>query len=380
MEHSDKLIVHKLSSLLSQSSVKKLLNKFISSKDAEVCLLLANMQETSPKIINHIRLMIEEEELKSQGQCKIFVLLLHFPPAKFFQHCYPVLFLKGWDHYYLDTIGYTSIKGVLDIQDWFLKCCFPSKSDASEPDALLKTISELLHQIIPSLSAHVNFGNKNDKSFNSSMSATQRSAAIKEILFEQGLGPVICKKFRAYWNSKVMTEYLEKAAIFSKRAESTLNITDTIQTQFKSLFIDFCVYMLTRANKNFNLDIIYDKKSPQYLRSLFINIFELFPVPKLEQLSILSSNLPNQRTPIYTPQFPFFDFICDHMDKKVELNNESANLKMNLLADKAGSTCSSFEAKLEALTAAVLTSLGTESVSMPRIVVLLVQSNSFLYS
>lgn len=334
-EQTDKLVVHKLSSLLSQSSVQELLEDFVGSETAQVCLLVANMQETSPKTINHIRVMIEEAELRARAQqCKLFVLLLHFPPAQFFQYCYPVLFLKGWEHSYLDTIAHSTVKGVVDIQDWFFKCCFPADDESSnEPDVLLQSLTQLLPQAISVLSARVYFGSKRDGSFNSSMNATQRSNALKTLLFEKGVGDVLCEKFRSYWKPKVMAEYLERAATFSKQHESTLNITDSIQTQFKGLFMDFCVYMLTRANENFNLDIVYAEGVSSPTHKLFIGIFKLYPVPKLNQLKLLSNHLPALQAPLHCPGFPFFSYVCGVMEKRVEWSGEAANLQLDLLAD-----------------------------------------------
>ena len=81
--------------------------------------------------VNHLRVMIEEAEtLAVPMSCKLFVLLLHFPPVMFFDACYPSLFLRGWSHYYLDSIGRSSSAhhGTLDIEEWFQRCCFPEKS------------------------------------------------------------------------------------------------------------------------------------------------------------------------------------------------------------------------------------------------------------
>lgn len=370
---TDKVILCKLSSLLSQSSVEELLVDFASSDAEEVCVLLANMQETTPKTINHIRVMIEEAELKIPAQhCKVFVLLLHFPPAQFFQHCYPSLFLKGWDHCYLDALAHSTVEGVVNVRDWFFKCCFPTEeSRHGAPDTLLKTLKELLPQAMSIISARVFFGNKKDNSFNSTMDVTQRSKVLKILLVDRGVGEVLCEKFRAYWKPKVMGEYLEKAATFSKMRESSLNITDAIQTQFKALFMDFCVYMLARANENFNLDTVYaeDTDSPiQYaedssnpIQKLFLEIFMIFPVPKLHQLNLLSNNLPSLQPPIQCFHFPFFTCVCEEMEKQVELSGEAANLRLDLLADR---TClmDSFSpnnpaTKLQALTEAVLADL-----------------------
>ena len=385
-EDTDKLVVHKLSGLLSQSSVQELLRDFVNSENAEVLLLLANMQDTSTKTINHIRIMIEEAELQAprrqNNPVKLFVLLLHFPPALFFKHCYPALFLKSWDHMYLDTITHSSSVGVVDIQDWFQRCCFPTAAatdDTStstttdqpdqpdQPDPLLSATTHLLPQAISVLSAHMYFGNKKDKSFNSSMNATQRGEALRGLLGECGLGKVLCEKFCSYWKPKVMLEYLKRAATFSKQRESTLNITDSIQTQFKSLFLDFCIYMLSRANEHYNLDIVFEEKedvSP--VKTLFLDIFQLFPVPKLNQLSLLSTSLPPPQPPLHQPHFPFFSFVCGQVEKQVETSCEAANLKVDVLADREEPGVTSFsanamettssnpEAKLKALVTAVL--------------------------
>ena len=89
-------------------------------------LIVINMQYSTVEIVNHLRIMIEEAEAQfhsSEELNKLFVVLLHFPPEMFFNHCYPSLFLSGWDHYYLDTIAPPEEKGVIDICQWFSHCC-----------------------------------------------------------------------------------------------------------------------------------------------------------------------------------------------------------------------------------------------------------------
>jgi len=373
-EETDKLMVHKLSTLLSQTSVQELLMNFVYSDTAEVLLLAANMQDTSIKTINHIRVMIEEAELQgSQRQNqppKLFVLLLHFPPALFFKHCYPALFLKGWDHTYLDTVTHSSAGGVVDIQDWFKRCCFPSTScddndgASSEPDPLYTAAKHLLPQSVPVLSAQMYFGSKRDGSFNSSMNATQRGKALERLLNDCEVGGVLCQMFCSYWKPRVMLEYLERAATFSKQRESTLNITDSIQTQFKTLFMDFCVYMLTRANDNYNLDIIYAENKSSPVKALFLAVFKQFPVPKLSQLGILSTSLLTPKPEPFQSRFPFFSFVCDLVEKLVESCTELANEKLDVLVERddlgllsIGAPGNNPQKKLELLSLEVLTKL-----------------------
>lgn len=360
-----KLKIHKLSSLQSQTSVHEKLADFVNSDTAEVCVLIANMQETTPKTINHVRVMIEEAELQAPDQCcKLFVLLLHFSPVQFFQHCYPVLFLRGWDHCYLDTIAHNynveeeNVENVVDIYDWLSKCCCPDldKSDTLENyDAL----DQLLQQIVPVLSARVYFGNKKDNSFNSAMNATERSKAISVLLYEEGLGDILRERFMAYWNSGTLVKFLKRAATISKERESTLNITDSVQTQFKALFTCFCIYMLTRANEDCNLDILYANDVSSSLKTLFVEIFQIFPVPKLDELSAKSNYLTPVQPSILYPNFPFFNYVYNSLEKQVDLSIKTINLQSEFL-DNASDTSSIDEQvqdPLLELTQAVLTDL-----------------------
>ena len=370
-ENTNKLMLQKLSSIISQSSVQELLKDFVNSKKAEVLLLVANMQDASIRTINHIRVMMEEAELRGLQHVKhfpkLFIILLHFPPALFFNHCYPTLFVRGWDHIYLDTITHKSSRGMVDIQDWFWRCCFPtvfnndSNSTIVEQNPAFAAAKYLLPHAIPVLSAQMYFGNKHDKSFNSSMNATQRGEALEKLLKDSEVGNILCKKFCMYWNPKVMLHYLEKAANFSMQTESSLNITDTIQTQFKTLFLNFCVYILTQANEHCNLDIIYAEEKSSAIQDLFIEIFQLFPIPKLSQLGVLSNILPTSKSLSHQSQFPFFAFVCDLMEKEVEISSESVNQTLNVLIEQEKDTiqnsASNSQKKLEIMTSAMTKNL-----------------------
>ena len=351
--------MHKLSGLFCHSSIDDLLWDFVSSEKVEILLLVANMQDIPKKTINHIRIMMEEAELQApylQSQpLKLFVLLLHFPPAFFLSHCYPALVLKGWDHAYLDTITHNFSATDLDINYWFKCCCLPGATSwyteitnitTNDSDPLLNATTQLLFQSIPVLSADMYFGCKKDKSFNSFMNTTEREESLRILLLKCGLGKVICEKFRNYWTPKVMLMYLKRAATFSKMRESTLSITDYIQTQFKNLFFHFIIYMLTRANEHCNLDIIYAEKdnfSP--VNTLFLSIFKLFPVPKLSELSFLSHKFHPAQELLYQPRFPFFSLVCGLMEKQVNKSFDTVNRMFNLLEERGKSDLTSLTSK-----------------------------------
>jgi len=131
----------------------------------------------------------------------------------------------------------------------------------------------------------------------------------------------------------MMAEYLEKAANFTKRCESTLNITDFIQTKFKSLFFDFLVYLISRINEEFNIDILFDSDCTPAVQELFLDILRVFPLPKLSQIQAFSTNLPPPM-PDHPPRFPFFKVVCEAVEKIIEQSHEVTNKKLDLLQEE----------------------------------------------
>ena len=324
----------KISSIPSQSSIQKLLRSFIRSPTSQVLLLIANMQEASSSMVNHLRIMIEEVENLSTYQSKFFVLLIHFPPANFFDSCYPSLFLRGWDHYYLDTIAHTDRgQGVVDIGDWFFHCCFPQEASSNEEDSLMQSLEGILPEAIPILLSRVYFG-KTGGSFNHNMNGSERSKALNELLFQKGIGQVLCKKFRSYWKPAVMEDYLERAALFAKNRESTLSITDSIQTMFKTLFFDFLVYIISRINEDFNLDVLFGDDCTPHTQRLFLDILHVFPCPRLPELKARSNSLLTLQPLKYAPRFPFFSLIATTVDKLVDEGSKDANEQLDFLNEE----------------------------------------------
>ena len=215
-------------------------------------------------------------------------------------------------------------------------------------------------QAISIITSRVNFGSKEDKSFNSIMSAIERSNAISTLLFDRGLGEVLCDKFRTYWKPRIMVRYLEEAATFSRERESTLNITDSIQTKIKELFMDFCIYMLSEINEDFNLDIIYAETTALATHQLFLEVFRTISIPEITQLCDLANNLPALQPPAHCFKFPFFSLVYSLMEKQVELSGEDANRQLNIFANS--SHLPESHSKIQALVEAVSIRLKSQQV------------------
>ena len=308
------LVVCKLEGAHSQQSVKEMLKEFTES-NKQVMLLLANMQEVSKSAINHLRVMIEEEEATAAESCrpKLFLLLLHFPPAMFFTACYPSLFLEGWDHYYLDTIAHGHSHGIIDSVEWLHMSCFPTEQNLTLiEDSFFLMLKDLLPQSVPHVVSRLSFGSESSRKFNRPMKPLARCEILHR-LFATDLGDALCHHFRSYWKAEVMTEYLHRAVKFTQTGQTTLNITDSIHSIMKSHFLDFVVYMVDYVNDNYNLDIFFGSDS-DVVKKLFLDVTRCLPIPqKLSKLKILSGiqhQSKYRKTVIGRYQFPFFQVIC----------------------------------------------------------------------
>ena len=332
------LVVCKLEGAQSQRTIKESLKTFMESEKM-VMFLLANMQEVSRNTVNHLRVLIEEEEAvaKESSRPKLFLLLVHFPPAMFFTACYPSLFLEGWDHCYLDTIAHGLSIGIVDSVKWFYMSCIPSEQDTySVEDPFFKMLKHLLHQSIPHVVSRLSFGSdcSTRRPFNQKMTPLARSKALQR-LFDTEVGDALCHHFQSYWKAEVMTEYLHRAVKFTQMGQTTLNITDSIHSIMKSHFLDFVVYMVNYMNDNYNLDIFFSRKSTEEVKQLFLDLTRCLPIPqKLSKLKILSSvqqlsKCKGKVTGGYL--FPFFAIVCPQiMDivKEVDRNLcQSENLR-----------------------------------------------------
>ena len=294
---------------------------FVKNEEKEILVLVANMQNISIEIINHVRFMCEEADNKDLKKSKLFVLILHFSPDQFFNHCYPALFLREWEHYYLDTVS--SLNNKLNLANWLLECFFDSNfSESDTAGEVNRILEDLLDNITPILASQIQFGNTTVGSFNSAIKSSDRERALKCILKDYNLGSVIREQFCEYWKPTVVLDYLEKVALNNKKRSSVLNITDSLYAQLKSLFIYFSIYMLSLANENGNLDVLCSSESLLEIRSLFVDVFKCLPVPELNQLMLLCSNLKPPICKKNSNGFPFFYRIYESIEKSLNLCNK----------------------------------------------------------
>ena len=335
-------MIHKVSLENSQGRLEKLLTKFVDS-DYTLLLLIANMQEISPRMVNHLRIMIEEAESKIKNCSKLFVCLLHFPPVMFYQSCYPTLFLQGWGHHYLDTMARgtltrAGVKAIVDVKTWLYHCCFPETvPSATNDDYFVKGLQNLLEDAIPVIASRVDFISLNENETFRHLDASQGTRILKELLNQKGLGRILCSKFRIYWTPKVMVEHIKRVSMFMYDQESTLNITDSTQSIVRSSFFDFLIYMFIKMNEELYINIIRDENCPAVVNELFEKLLQALQVPELMQLKVLAATLRPQCDPQkvkHHPKFPFFKYICEMVEKVVDESREEVNQKINIQSEE----------------------------------------------
>lgn len=335
------VVVYKLSTVTTFTLVNELLRSFASSESQQVMLFVLNMQEASTKLVNHLRIMIEEvESLALSNACsKVYAMLLHFPASHLSSPCYPSLFLEGWDLHYLDVIGCGPTAGVLDIRDWFKQCYISQAiTSFSEDDAVIQQLHSLLREAIPVAATKIYTGNTKSSLFDVPMGLPEKKLFLEELLFEKGVGDVLCGRFLSYWQPSVMVQYLEKAAIFSGQHETTVNLIDSLHTIFRDLFVDFIVHMVLQISTNNNSDILFNPNCSPSTKSLFLALLQIHPVPKLSELRMLrivgdTSSLDESKDIVSSPRFPFFMLVSMAIDRLVEQSHREINEEVDMLSE-----------------------------------------------
>ena len=326
------IMMCKVSSQHSQSKFERLLEDFIKS-DCCLLFLTASMQDVTKKMVNHLRVIVEEAESQINNTNKLFVLLLHFPPAMFFTPCYSSLFLQGWDHHYLDSITPatvtrgTEVRTVVDIEDWFHQCCCSGYTPSPDNHKMVTALKCMLEDAVPVIASRLVLKIGKHDSVCGSINASQRTHIIRDLLLNKRIGAVLSQRFAKYWSPQTMVELLQKVSSFTSSRKSTLNITDAIQTTFRSLFFDFLVYMFAKINADRNLDILLDEQCTQPTLELFLSLLQTVPVPDLKLLEVLSTAIipTSPKETSCHPKFPFFKYVCDAVDKCIDENREKVN-------------------------------------------------------
>ena len=367
----ESLVLCKLSSRHSQANLEDIIKSFIMSNHKVLMFIVdsgINLYQQSSREsrrfkenVTHLRMMIEETEVHSSSNttvnAKVFVVLIHFPPARLLSKelCYPALFLQGWDHFYLDTIADGALTrsgtmaSVINVQQWLYSCLIKpcAKSVNLRCDEMEQNVEDILRDAIPSVASRLTLRSR-ESDYKTFLDVSRKTAALKHILLgeegtvspeatvqqsctaiENGVGALLARCFSKYWNSREMNRYLQKFASLTFIRKSTLNLTASVETTFRSLFCDFLVYRLSRMEVSFDLYMLLDNDTPSSLIKCLLSFLEHLPLPRLEQLSQLSDvhivDLCSQ--PKHIPNFPFLFIILESVNKIIDESEDEVKLE-----------------------------------------------------
>ena len=285
------LQVHKVSSALSYGSTKDVVTDFTKSSSHNVIVLLINMKETSEDVVNHIHLLIDE----IADERKLYALVLHFPITMAPPFCYNALFSKGWDFHYLHSVS-SNPENILDMRLWLQKCYF--QESTSTKYSINISFKDVMQEALSIITCRVVL--KTDQA----MTFLEKSAVLKKLLVERGVGDVLVEQFNSYWQPDTMMEYVQLAVRFTQK---------DINSILKNLLFDYLVYMI------YHIDNVMRICRPNYASDvfeLFMRILKVYPLPKLYKLAAHIS-IPHGED-CYANTFPFFSIIARDLDRILE--------------------------------------------------------------
>ena len=317
-----------------ESEISKEIASFIDNGKQKVFVLIANMQDLTAKMVSYLRFVIEQKENRSLFDDKMFVLLLHFQ-VQIFKYCCSALFLKGWDHFYLDSLT-TDIKmegipeplrNVVDIKQCFRIALRISDSN----DTLCLHLEPLLEVAIPVISSRVITGSSQGE-YNKTLKVSARQLQLRKIFFINNncapIGEAFCTLFHKYWDNKTVIKFLKDAANFTFCHQSTLSITSYIQKKIKALFFEFVVYVLWMINQDCNLDTLLSMnlaESFEKVQNLFSSVIKTM-FKKLQSLKSLPYICRSLRPPENKKfQFPFFSMAYLYVEELIDVCHEIVN-------------------------------------------------------
>lgn len=319
------LYIYAITSSTTEKHMRSILSQFLMWHDTEVLIIVADMQYISKEVINHTRILMEETEItcnKSMKCSKLMILLLHFPPSSFNQYCYPLLFLHGWEHHYLDSIGQVFSDGI-DVEGW-LSQCFPLYLATNE-DSLSVSVSsnksfmcnEGMNNWLKDISVSTVWIHEDCSPYKL---LTDTRQYWENLLSTMKVGEVIVKRFIYFWKLKQIFEVSAKAAYRSATCESTMSMSEAIQAALKDSFQDFVIYILGQISIN-----RIQKLDRPDVYHLFMAILEMVSLPetsqqlRIESLHLLNKPFLNKNEHVGPPPlFPFLNIIYEAMESVLD--------------------------------------------------------------
>ena len=324
------LIIENLSRLRSEALVRGAIQTWAQHDTRHIFLLLVDMNhQHALDRTNFVRMVVEQH--LSETTKKTFALLLHYSPSSCLQsQCYPALFLGGWQHFFLDSVGDGSSEFGVD-RFVALACQDTSASAASldsRRECILQTIQALLPRILPYLASQKLFYSNQDMIQNESFYHRKNvlGRLMETAVGDCTIGCILCQKFASMWLDHALFQTTRSASEALLRGTTQLSLSMSIQSVLIQSFQVFLGAAMADANQWMNLDLVHDGSSNADVLKLFGLSLQRLPVLPFEELVLQRKQssftrlrpLPASRHSTAKPHFPFFNFISGYFDELVE--------------------------------------------------------------
>ena len=347
-----------ITSNTSQQKLNQVLEEFFNARAAvgkgkcDVLVLAADMNNLHKDTINHARLLIEEIEISYMcsgklSSNKLVFFVLHFPCNLFYSHCYPSLFMNGWQHLYMDMIGQVKSECFIDMEQWLSICLLQDKDQKeilSHTSNFVKDtmMDDWLKEWVSMISKSIQFPATKD--FPKDTGIHDTKCYWEKLLFTLESDKVIKRRFGSFWSQDAMTKLSQQAAAYALTYKSTCTLTNTIKATVQSSFKDVVLYFLSKANQSMTINTVLrneDICESSVSVKLFNNILAVLPIPKsLQEVKLQLTVLNQQKGTVNeklmnAPQFPFFNIIFQLVEGVLNKALSTTVVSVNIAKNKS---------------------------------------------
>lgn len=324
--------IFRLAAFSTESSFSTALEEFCKS-NRRLLLIVVDMDLATEQRVNFVRLKIEtlNDTMSSINNSKLVMLLLHFPASRaVLQGGYPALFLAGWEHLYIDSLG----SRFADAKMW----CEAAMHGGERMTELLGTVKLRMQSYIePALQtvlSRFSFQGGPGRRYNSrSMSFMDRHEALVELFGARiscgeeesavSLKELCCERFQTILEEGDLAMEVARTAEEISSGCSHLSLSESLEGFVDMTFCNFVACILSKVNVDMNLEVLAsDIERTTSVGQLFVDVFKALPrLPSLSDLKRqddwwwLEGNRGAQgaQPDDYRVVFPFFKLVVDRV-------------------------------------------------------------------
>jgi len=328
------VLIEHLLLLKNEASIRSAVDNWAVHPCKLIFLLVVDMNDQhSTNRVNFVRSLVEQRALDLRR--KIFVLLLHYPPASSHRKlCYPALFLGRWKHVFLDEVGkdYDGIAA----EKWIEAAC-TSASDCKKL-VIQPNISSLMKSaLIYTASQNVFYAGQVGSTglFSERLDLLRR--VMNKTIGGNSISDIIANMFLQIWTERALNATLKRASDALITGTTQLSMCSSLRSMFQETLNSLFASVFIEMNQWRNVDILFNCNCCRNTDTLFGQILCSLPIMPLDELN-LNRNMQGRLQPIpsyvsancsSSVSFPFFSFVSSFLDKVVEMAESATQMEMD---------------------------------------------------